>query len=128
MSGMPPHTNPLDIAQKSWDMGKQSRDDKAFKWMALAMMGLAGLGATLHAVHLFWKDTLDSRREGQREKERGDRRPPASTSPPADADTYEEASSGGSKKWSQRPEFAERQPQGDHAQAAHSRSHAVRQH
>jgi hypothetical protein len=127
MTGSPPHTNPLDIAKQSFDMGKQSRDDKAFKLMALVMMGLAGLGATLHAVHLFWKDTLDSRREAQREKERDDRRPPASTSPPANIDTYEEASSSGTK-WSQRPELAERQPHDDHAQAAHSRSHVARQH
>jgi hypothetical protein len=127
MSGSPQPNNPLDIAQKSWDMRKQSPDDKAFKWMALAMMGLAGFCATLHAVHMLVKDTRDGRRERDREKERSDRRPPASASPPADADTYEEPSRDG-KKWSHRPELVERQPQGDHAQAAHSRSHAVRQH
>jgi hypothetical protein len=106
-------------------MGKQSREDKAFKWMALAMMGLAGFGATLHAVHMLWKDVVG--KGGEREQGRGDRRPPASARPPEYADTCEEASRDG-KKWSQRSELAERQPQGDHAQAAHSRQHAARQH
>ena len=124
MNGSPHPPNPLDIAKQSWDMGKQSREDKAFKWMALAMMGLAGFGATLHAVHMLWKDTRDNRRE----RDRDDRHPPASTSPPADAATDEEERQPG-KKWSHRPELAERQPQGDHAQVAHRPQHShARQH
>ena len=122
MTGSPQPPNPLDIAQKSWDMGRQSREDKAFKWMALAMMGLAGFGATLHAVHMLWKDTRDNRRERDRDTGRDDRHPPAPASPPADAD-HEETSRDG-KKWSHRPELAEHQPQGDHAQAAHRPQHS----
>ena len=129
MTGLPPYNNPLDIAKTSMDMGKKSPDDRAFKIMALVMMGLAGFGATLHAVHMLWKDTLGSRREGGRENGGGDRRPPASASPPEYADTSTEEASSNGKKWSQRPELAERQPRGDHAEAAHYPSHGhARQH
>lgn len=121
MTGSSP--SPLDVARHAVDIDKKPPSDGALKILTIGMLCISGLAAVGHLVLSFVREC----RRTEHENERSDRRPPASTSPPADADSHEEASSN-SKKWSHRQEIAERKTDGDHAQAAHSRSHAVRQH
>jgi hypothetical protein len=121
MTGSSP--SPIDIARHAADIDKKTPRDGALKLLTVGMLIVSGVAAVGHLVLSFVREF----RRTEHENGRSDRRPPPSASPPADADTYEEPSRDG-KKWSQRPELADRQPHDDHAQAAHSRSHAVRQH
>jgi hypothetical protein len=117
MTGSQP--TPLDIVRHAGDLDKKPPRDGALKIFTYGMLGVSALAAVGHLVLSFVREF----RRTEHENGRGDRHPPASTSPlAADADTYEETSRDG-KKWSQRSEVADRQPQ-----AAHSRSHAARQH
>src|SRR5262249_47008032 len=117
MTGSSP--SPLDIARHAADMDKKAPSDRWLKILSFGMLAVSGFAAVGHLA-------LSSVREFRHDNARSDRRPPAAASPPEYADTYEEPRDG--RKWSQRSELAERKPHDDHAQAAHSRSHAVRQH
>jgi hypothetical protein len=124
MTGSSP--SPLDIARHTADMGKKNPGDRWLNAMTLGLLLSSGLVAVGGMVLKFWREIRGKERDNAA---RSDRHTPASASPPhADADTYEETSRDG-KKWSHRPELAARQPQDDHAQAAHRPQHShARQH
>jgi hypothetical protein len=122
MTGSSP--SPLDIVRHAGDLDKKPPRDGALKIFTYGMLAVSGLAAVGHLVLSFVREI----RRAEHENARGDRHSPALTSPPAEAATDEEERQPG-KKWSHRPELADRQPQDDHAQAAHSRSHShARQH
>lgn len=64
MNVMPPQ-NPLLIAEKSMQMGKES-GDRNFRWVALVMMAATGLGVLLQAGHTIWRDLREERRYRRR--------------------------------------------------------------
>jgi hypothetical protein len=125
MNGSPPYTNPLDVARHAQDMGKREPNDRTLKWLTVGMLLLTGVATAFHTIHTLVRDV----RGRERDNGRGDRRPPAPASPPEHADTYEDEPSSDGRKWSQRQELADRQPDDHSAQAVHSRQHGhVRQH
>jgi hypothetical protein len=124
MTGSSPYTNPLEIARQAAELGKKEPNERSLKFLTIGLFLFTGVVTALHTVHMLWRDI---RKDAERDNGKGDRRPPAI--PPERADTYEEEPSSDGKKWSQRRELADRQPDDHSAQAVHSRQHGhIRQH
>ena len=96
-------------------MGKET-GDRNFKLIAMAMMGVTGLATLFHAVHTLMRDLRDDRRH---EPSAG--RSPQQPHLPTPTTGSDEPVP--PRRWTQRPELADRQPCADHTHATHRPGH-----
>jgi hypothetical protein len=123
MSGMTPHSNPLDIAKQSWEMSKKEPNDRVFKLLTIGMLALTGLSTMVHAARTLWRDVKASRREHERGRPEDARPLPPEVLREHRDIAIDEATQPGratstGKQWTRSAQLADRVPHDDHAQAA----------
>jgi hypothetical protein len=117
----PPHSNPLDIAQRSWDMAKKDPGERTFRFLSIGMLLLTGVATAVHTVHMLYRDTFGSHRS------RDDARPRPADLREHDADTRPESPRQAEpiteRQWTRKAEQSGRTAEGEQGWAASCGSH-----
>ena len=125
MRSPPPPVNPMEVAQESLRMSKDS-GERAFKLMAMGMMIVTGVATSFHALHLLFRDAFGGHGERSRRRDEGrlnhpdqrDYRRPVEDTRSQDEEVESE------RHWSRREEIRGRSTEGKEGWTAHRHRNA----